>query len=94
VSKKVKSNVSKKKELENKKSKALESKVTHIGGVDITKAEKVRLLFKENRSYTLHINRELYQFTPNSSMIVSVDVIKHPDFLTKKKRFVILEIKK
>ena len=44
------------------------------------KAGKYLLIFRHNRSFELHIGRDVYAFGPNQAMEVPERVVKHPDF--------------
>lgn len=38
------------------------------------------LVFRHNRSFELHIGRDVYAFGPNEAREVPERVVKHPDF--------------
>lgn len=44
------------------------------------KEKKVRITFKENRAFELHIGREIYRFSGRESKVVPASLLEHKDF--------------
>ena len=69
-----------------------EIKTAEKKGVYKQSAEKsFTLIFKDNRSYDLHLGKTVISFSPKGSQIVPEWVVKHKDFENASKYFVIKE---
>ena len=56
-----------------------------------SKEKSYTIIFKDNRSYDLHIGKSLFKFGPKESKDVPEWVINHKDFENASKYFVIKE---
>lgn len=56
-------------------------------------SDKYTLRFKENRTYFLHVGREVIPFAPFEEKTVPLSVIAHKDFENARKNFVIKDPK-
>lgn len=52
-------------------------------------SKDVELVFKQNRSFELHIGRSTFCFGPMGRQRVPVDVINHPDFSSQAHYFIV-----
>ena len=51
-----------------------------------------QITFNQNRSFDLHVNRQVLLFREEKSQIVTEDFINHPDFIQQSGYFTIKEI--
>jgi hypothetical protein len=51
----------------------------------------VTLVFRQNRTYELHIGKEVYTFSGQEHKLVQRSVIDHPDFQNVRKYFEVKE---
>lgn len=50
------------------------------------------LVFKENRSFELHVGRSVFAFAPMGSNVVPEWVVNHPDFIQQSDKFIKREV--
>lgn len=59
---------------------------------EIKKKETVKtvtITFRENRTFDLHVGRDIKQFGPRESKPIPVTWLKHRDFMQQKSKFII-----
>jgi hypothetical protein len=59
---------------------------------EIKKVETIKMVtvtFRENRSFDLHVGREIITFGPRETKPIPVTWLKHRDFLQQQSKFVI-----
>lgn len=49
----------------------------------------VTITFRENRSFDLHIGREIFTFGPRETKPFPVEYLKHRDFIQQKSKFIV-----
>ena len=56
------------------------------------KTDEISLTYRKNRSYELHLGKEVIKFLPKETKILSREILDHKDFEQAAKNFVIKEI--
>ena len=55
----------------------------------VPKSETVKVMFRENRKFDLHIGRNVIIFRGRELKTISKEWLKHPDFLQQKNKFIV-----
>jgi len=63
-----------------------------ITGEKINTSKSVELIFTGNRTFELHIGKQILRFSPRESKIVLKSIIEHIDFENVSKYFVVKEV--
>jgi hypothetical protein len=66
-------------------------KQTEVEELKKSKKDEVTIMFKQNRSFELHVGRQMIKFSPRETKPVSRSVIEHKDFEVVKDYFLIKE---
>ncbi len=55
----------------------------------VTTVKTVTITFRENRSFELHVGRQIKKFGPRESRPIPITWLKHRDFIQQKSKFIV-----
>jgi hypothetical protein len=58
---------------------------------EIPVGKTYKVIFRQNRPFELYIGRNMYRFEPYGEKVLGEEEVKHPDFISHRNYFTVIE---